>query len=571
MLISNALELLGVASVYPILMLLINPKELREKWYIRQLIEFEPGISDSTIFIILCVGVATVFLVKNLFSLVCVYVQYRYAAVIQCELSKTVLSSYLLRDYEFFVSTNSSLIIQGILSDTSSVYSAIISLFEVCSSIVTVVIIGAYLIKQDIVLTISSMLVSAVSLVVITFACKKRVKSAGIVFRETSVQRNKAVYESIFGIKEIKTLGREKFFLSRYNEKAKDVASAMLASNVISAVPKRAIEATCICGFMLFICFEVVRGVDMTAFMPVMGTFAMGVLRITPSVATISSQLSTIVFCIPGIKTCCENMEFYNRNKNAGFLENTGMSDEVGVNVFNNGLHIRDIVWRYSNSENPILQGLSIDIAKGEAVGFVGRSGGGKTTLADVILGLYRPQSGSITINDCIDISTIPELWKKTIGYVPQAVYLTDDTIRANVAFGLAEADVSDEDIWKALERAQLKDFVESLPDKLETFVGESGVRLSGGQRQRIALARALYDDPDILVLDEATSALDTETESAVMETIESLQGEKTLIVIAHRLSTIKNCDHIYEIKDGIAFERAYEELVKVKDEIEEN
>ena len=199
---------------------------------------------------------------------------------------------------------------------------------------------------------------------------------------------------------------------------------------------------------------------------------------------------------------------------------------------------------------------MSLTIQKGESVAFIGSSGAGKTTLADVIMGLLRPQSGTVEM-DGTDIFTIPHQWARTIGYVPQSVFLIDDTVRSNVAFGLKRSDVSDERVWVALEEAQLKEFVKGLPHGLDTIVGERGVKFSGGQRQRIAIARALYENPDILVLDEATAALDTETENAVMESIDALQGSKTLIIVAHRLTTIRNCDKIYEIKDGIAVERS--------------
>ena len=200
-------------------------------------------------------------------------------------------------------------------------------------------------------------------------------------------------------------------------------------------------------------------------------------------------------------------------------------------------------------------------INKGESIAFIGASGSGKTTLADMLLGLFKPQSGSIIV-DGTDIYSIPHEWAKTIGYVPQSVYLIDDTIKANVAFGIPEDMVQEDKVWDAISKAQLGDFVSGLPNGINTVVGERGVKFSGGQRQRIAIARALYENPEILILDEATSALDTETENAVMESIDALIGQKTLIIIAHRLTTIRNCDRVYEIKDGIAFERQKEEVL---------
>ena len=234
---------------------------------------------------------------------------------------------------------------------------------------------------------------------------------------------------------------------------------------------------------------------------------------------------------------------------------NTKSQRKVGVNdenklEFNEKVEIRNVSWKYSETGPDILKDISFDIIKGTSVAFIGQSGAGKTTLADVILGLLKPYEGDVTVGGK-SIFTSPKSWAGIVGFVPQSVYLTDDTIRKNVAFGVEEADIDDDKIWRALEQAQLAEFVKGLPDGLDNIVGDRGIKISGGQRQRIAIARALYEEPEILVLDEATSALDTETESAVMEAIDFLHGKKTMIIIAHRLTTIQNCDTVYEVKNG--------------------
>lgn len=234
------------------------------------------------------------------------------------------------------------------------------------------------------------------------------------------------------------------------------------------------------------------------------------------------------------------------------------------VNELNNEIKIEHITWKYPNSDKLILKDLSMEIGRGESIAFIGASGAGKTTLADIILGLYKPQEGKILV-DNVDISAIPKQWSKMIGYVPQQVFLTDDTIRNNIAFGINEENIDENAIWSALEMAQLSEFIKTLSEGLDTRVGERGIKFSGGQRQRVAIARALYYNPDILVFDEATSALDNETESAVMESIDLLKGRKTLVIIAHRLSTVANCDRIYEIVDGKAVLRDKEEVLNSK------
>ena len=230
--------------------------------------------------------------------------------------------------------------------------------------------------------------------------------------------------------------------------------------------------------------------------------------------------------------------------------------------AFTKDLKVEQVTYQYPAGEHPVFENLSMELKKGESIALIGPSGAGKTTLADVILGLLEPQAGRILLDGQDVYENLPG-WAKVIGHVPQTVFLVDDTIRGNIAFGLPAEELDEEKIWRALREAQLDDFIKSLPEGLDTMVGEQGVRLSGGQRQRIAIARALYNNPEILVLDEATSALDTETENAVMESIDSLHGSKTLIIVAHRLTTIRNCDRIYEIKDGKATLRDKEEVLR--------
>ena len=253
--------------------------------------------------------------------------------------------------------------------------------------------------------------------------------------------------------------------------------------------------------------------------------------------------------------------EQYEEKVNAYIKEHASIHN-ISDEIFQNKVEVKNISWRYPNSDVYVLKDLDLTVHKGEAIGFIGSSGAGKTTLSDMILGLFKPLMGGIYV-DGIDIYTIPMQWAHVVGYVPQAVYLTDDTIRNNIAFGEEEQDIEDDKIWFALEQAQFKTFVQQLPNGLDTIVGERGIRFSGGQKQRLAIARALYYDPDIVILDEATSALDNETEKAVMESIDALQKSKTLIIVAHRLTTLRNCDKVFEIKDGKAFEVDMEQFKK--------
>ncbi|MDE6847500.1 MAG: ATP-binding cassette domain-containing protein, partial [Lachnospiraceae bacterium] len=332
----------------------------------------------------------------------------------------------------------------------------------------------------------------------------------------------------------------------------------------LNSCPGRIIEAVCVSGIIAVVCLQYGAGNVDGNFVSKMAIFVVGAFKILPLTGNLVGMANYLVYYWAGVDATYNNLmeaERVAQETREYILQHNANEEPIEEITMQNSLCIKNISWHYPNSDKQVLAGLSLEIHKNEAVALIGSSGAGKTTLSDIILGLYKPQEGNVMI-DGIDIFTIPVQWSKLIGYVPQSVFLMDDTIRANVTFGLYEEDIDDEKVWDALERAQLAAFIRELPEGINTRVGERGIKFSGGQRQRIAIARALYYNPEILVLDEATSALDNETEKAVMEAIESLQGEKTLIIIAHRLSTIKNCDKIYEIVDGKAKLRNKEEVL---------
>lgn len=306
-----------------------------------------------------------------------------------------------------------------------------------------------------------------------------------------------------------------------------------------------------VCHAGLFQCEK--RGVS-TDYISSLGTMAIAAVRLLPSISNLANYMNSLVFNRLALDEAYQNIMSAKQEdeRNAALWENVEKSKDQSMISFREGLSVEHVKWRYGEKLPWVIEDLSLEIRKGESVALIGESGAGKTTLADIMLGLLRPQEGCIKIDEK-DIFTILPQWAKVIGYVPQSVFLLDDTIRNNIAFGLPEEEIDDQLIWRALDQAQIKTMVENCERGLDTVVGERGVKFSGGQRQRIAIARALYYNPDILVLDEATSALDSETEQAVMEAIDALQGIKTMIIVAHRLATIRKCDKIFEIKDGRA------------------
>lgn len=564
MILSSALNLLSVAVIYPFLQMILSPEELKEKWYVVWIYVYHPDVTDKAILLVIGIVIITIYILKNVFALFITYVENSYASKFQYENSIRMLESYLKRPYQFFLNTNSGIIYRGVSSDVYGVYQILIYLCTMLSELLTVLVLGIFLLATDWIIALGAMGLAGICFFFIVFFFKEKMKSAGRDLQEASSLKNQYGYQAINGIKEIMVLGRREKFVEQFKKAALLEKKSALINGFISACPDRILEGVCVGGFVGIICVKIAIGTDLDSFIPILGTFAMGAFRILPSISKLSSRVNSIIFYQPTLQSIYDNLievESYERLRKES--EAAILKEEQNENLrFNKELEIKNINWRYQNTKRDVLHQTSLCIKKGESVAFIGASGAGKTTLADIIMGLLKPQEGEVMM-DGIDIFAIPSQWTKIIGYVPQSVFLIDDTVRSNVAFGFDKYDISDEKVWDALGQAQLKEFVEGLPYGLDTIVGERGVKFSGGQRQRVAIARALYENPDILVLDEATSALDNETETAVMESIDALQGNKTLIIVAHRLTTIRNCDVIYEIKDGTAVRRVKKEVLE--------
>ncbi len=565
MIICAMLELLGVSAIYPFLDTVMNTEQLEGKIYVQIIKMIIPNISKIGIIVFLSVVIILVYLVKNLAALLCAFIQYRFAARFKRELSTLMLDSFMRRPYEFFVNNSSAVVLRGINGDTTSTYQVLLDFFQFTAEFLTVLLIGGYLLYTDWFVATAALLLAMLCFLIIVLGFKKKMKRAGLTYVEASTKQFKYSYQAVNGIKEITAMDRRSLFLKMYEDAAREFEHVYVSTNFIGACPDRILEGICIGGFIGIACIRLVMGVDAATFIPVLGAFALGAFKILPSISKMSSRINSIVFNQVGLANCYENISEARRldneqkenNLDCDYFDNSDLK-EIG---FRKDVFVDNISWKYQNSEKNVLDGLSLRIKKGESIAFIGASGAGKTTLADIILGLFRPQSGSIKLDD-VDISKIPHIWAQIIGYVPQSVFLIDDTIRANIAFGLPIEMIDDARIWNALEQARLDEFVRGLPNGLDTIVGERGVKFSGGQRQRVAIARALYEDPEILIFDEATSALDNETENEIIESIEELLGKKTMIIIAHRLSTIRSCDRVFEIKDGIAMERNKDDVI---------
>lgn len=563
MLIGSMLETLGVSIIVPLVQVILMPDSVLHNssyQWVWQLLHIE---EPRSVVLWVSVGAISVFLIKNGYMSFLSYYKNRFYRNVEKETSMRLMNSYLSREYTFHINTNSSVLLRSIIYDITGVSASMTSIFTIIMETMSTILIIAVLLVTDfgMALTLACSAVLALLLIVATFHKVMKVEGKNAVTYSRLCL--KSVNEAFNGIKDVMVTRRQSFFAESYREAVVGKNKSNAAKNFASECPAYVIEGICVTAFVIMLCYKSLTGQSGAEFVSNAAAFAIAAFRILPSIGKITNNYNIIVYYQAMVndvhKNIHEAQEFAKTNEvilskaeltDNKQIEETKQAERIAA--FHSEIKIENISWKYPNAEKYVIQNLDMTIPKGHAVGFIGASGAGKTTLADMILGLLPTETGAIRM-DGTDIKEIPETWSHTIGYVPQSVYLTDDTIRNNVAFGIEKDKIDDTEIWNALEQAQLKKFVESLPDGLDTIVGERGIKFSGGQRQRVAIARALYYDPDILVLDEATSALDNETESAVMEAIESLQGHKTLIIVAHRLSTIASCNEVYEIMDGKA------------------
>lgn len=561
MLIAAIFETLGVSVVIPFIISMTQPNILMENKYVVKCMELFHVSSFTGLMLLMAVGVILIYIIKNLIILLSNYIQIRFRNNLENDLSVLMLESYMKRPYTFFLETNSGEILRGVNSDISGVAQVVDGFFLFFSESLTFSLIGVFLLYLNPFIACGLIIAVIAAGILSVYGFKRQINRLGIRAREVFAKKYSCANQAIGGIKEITVMQRRECFVKQYEEASRIASDCNTSYQFTGRIPGKIIEVVFIASIVLM-CTIGLRGeVNIVEYIPQLSAIAVACVRILPSMSTMTSSINTLVYYRTTLNSACENYRSAEKYENERSIN---MDSSFGGGNSSNGFHhdifLDNITWRYNNSDVDVLHNLSLTIQKGEAVGFIGESGAGKSTLADIILGLLKPQCGQVKV-DNTDIYTIPKQWAKIVGYVPQTVFLSDDTVRRNIAFGLPEEEIDDKLVWEALQQAQLSDFVRKLPEGLNTVVGERGIKFSGGQRQRVAIARALYYDPEILVLDEATSALDTETEQAVMEAIDTLQGHKTLIIVAHRLTTIKNCDKIYEIKDGKAYLRLYEEL----------
>ena len=559
-LVGAVVELIGVSVILPFVNAVTTPDAFMQKSYVILFCKWFHITDVRMLLFWIAIILIIVYVLKNMYICVMNDVLYAFIYNNQRKLAYEIFDCCLKQPYLFFISKNSAEMIRTIVCDVGMFYNSILAVLQFFTEISVCGLLLAMMIYMDKSITIGIAIMLVVFVYVYMKLIKQKILDLSEQTRADQVKMTSWIQQAFGGIKEIKILGREKFFLDSYDENFGGYSEASRKFIVYSVMPKPLLEALCIAGLMGVIAVKLYRGVDLTYFIPTLSVFAVAAFRILPSAGRIAQHINNISYNSIAVDIVYRNKKIVDELERRGDINN-GERDSFEINK---GIFLKNVQFKYPDREAVILDNVSIEIPKNKSVAFIGPSGAGKTTLADVILGVLAPESGQILADD-IDVYKNIKAWNRHLGYIPQAIFLTGASIKENVAFGVPKDEIDENRVWAALEDAQLKEFVLSLEKGIDTQVGERGAKISGGQRQRIGIARALYTNPDVLVLDEATSALDTETETAVMEAIDGLSGKKTIIIIAHRLSTIRNCDIIYEVSNGKVLQKSKEEVLCVE------
>ena len=544
------LETISLGIVVPIIGILTQDDYQQKYPFI---VDIFGNLSREELISAVMVAMVLIYIVRSLFLFWSLWIQKGFSASVSGRLSQSLFSTYLRQPYMFHLQRNSSTLMRNAKNATAIVTCGVDPFLVLLTDGLVAIAMFVLLIAVEPVGTLAVLLVFGLSTFVFQRTTRRRIDNWGyqVDYHETKILQH--LQEGFGGAKDVKVLGRENEFLSQHEKHLGESIRINRIYNVILTLPRSFMEIITIVGLCLLVVSMVVRGRELADIVPILGLFAAAAFRVMPSINRLLMATQTLIFNRSIIASVYQD-----------FLLDSPDSLTVNSNTkFASQLELMDVSFQYPTAATASLQNVSLVVKRGEAVGFVGPSGAGKSTLVDVILGLFAPTSGVVKV-DGQDVQQNLRNWQNQIGYVPQAIYLTDDTLRRNVAFGLNDENIDDNLVRDAIRLAQLEDFVATLPEKLDTVVGERGVRLSGGQRQRIGIARALYHNPSVLVLDEATSSLDTPTEHGVMQAVQALQGSKTVLIVAHRLSTVEYCDRLYKIENArITEEGTFDEVVQ--------
>lgn len=554
-LIGGVLETLGVSMMLPVVQVIMDPDSFMANEYVSQIVDFLHIDSGKQLIIVMLAALIALFVIKNAYLLFQTYVQNTFVTRNRNRMISRVMREFLNRPYEEYLGADIPTVFRLTDSDIPNAFQLILEMIQMLTEIVVSVFICCALVIVSPAMSVFIVVIFLGMTLIITKVLKPRLNEIGRKNQAIQSRIAKWRIQSIYGLKDVKVLHREEFFVRNYYESGAIGANVARNYAVLNNLPRLLIETVFIAAMLLFIMIYMLRGGDITVLIPQISAFAVAAIRVMPGTSRINTYLSQIAYSQPCLDYLYENLTAEMKSDVNGSVTGltVGEQEKNGVErkhlALNDKIVLDHISFTYPNTEKPIFTDAHMEVKKGQSVGIMGPSGAGKSTIVDILLGLLHAQEGTITC-DGVNIFDDYPSWLAKIGYIPQAIYLVDESIRDNIAFGIDADKIDDKRIWEVLEEAQLKEFVEELPEGLETTIGDRGVRISGGQRQRLGIARALYHNPEILVFDEATSALDGETEKAVMDAVNSFHGRKTMVIIAHRLNTIANCDVIYKVEN---------------------
>ena len=560
-LIGGLLETLGVSMMVPLVQGIMDPEALYQNEIVGKILRFlhietadmgQAGGGNRMIIFMLA-ALMILFVVKNVYLLFQTYVQNTFVTRNRNRMISRVMREFLNRPYEEYLGADIPTVFRLTDSDIPNAFQLILVLIQMITEIVVSAFLCVVLVVVSPVMTVFIVAIFLGMTLLLSKILKPHLNAIGRKNQEIQSRIAKWRIQSIYGLKDVKVLHREEFFVRNYYESGSIGANVARNYAVLNNLPRLLIEMIFIVSMLAFIMVYILGGGNINVLIPQLTAFAVAAVRIMPSANRINTYMSEIAYSQPCLDYLYENLnESMKQDVNGsvtGYGKDAPKETDKQRTVLRDKIVLDHITFAYPGTDKNIFTDAHMEVKRGQSVGIMGPSGAGKSTIVDILLGLLHAQKGSITW-DGQNIFDDYEAWLSQIGYIPQCIYLVDESIRDNIAFGIDADKIDEKRIWEVLEEAQLKEFIEELPDGLDTTIGDRGVRISGGQRQRIGIARALYHDPEILVFDEATSALDNDTEKAVMDAVNSFHGKKTMVIIAHRLNTIAKCDVIYKV-DG--------------------
>lgn len=564
MMVAALLEVVGIGMIPAFVAIIADPEQVLQVEWLQPLLQMLEVSNGKDLLIWGSVALVGVFIVKSAYIIAFNYFEAHFIYNRRYLISHRLMSTYMQAPYTFHLQRNTAELLRNITREVNVLVSSVVTNFlKIAREGVMTISIVIFLFLVEPLITVIVLSLSGVGVGTFLFFTQKKLKQYGKEEQARYKTMYQAVNQGLGGIKDARVLNREKEFIDRFRIEAFETTRLMAYMKFIKQIPKPVVETTAVIGMMLIAALMVWQGRAMSAIIPILTLFAMATVRLMPSIQSISSKYTSLRYKLVSIDPIYDDLKDLEEYRN-NFLSDREKKNSLQLN---NNITVEDVQYHYPESKEQAVNGVSFTIPRGKSVAFVGQSGAGKTTMVDLLLGVLEPTGGVIKV-DGKNIQESLSAWQRNIGYIPQSIYLTDESLRCNIAYGLPEHEIDDRRVKQAVRLAQLESTVGNMPNGVDTMIGEHGTRISGGQRQRVGIARALYHDPQVLIMDEATSALDNITEKQITDAINAIKGDRTVVMIAHRLTTVEKCDVIYLMKGGaIVDSGSYEELVAGNEE----